>query len=132
MTPCARPGRRAMRHDPASGALVILLRSLKMYGMAQAVDELAQQGAPAFEAAIPILSQLLKAETAEREVRSMAYQLKAARFPAYRDLAGFDFASSEVNEALVRRLHRCDFLEDAHNVVLVGGAGTGQTQLPTA
>ena len=38
----------------------------------------------------------------EREVRSMAYQLKAARFPAYRDLAGFDFASSEVNEALVK------------------------------
>ena len=24
-------GERAMRHDPASGALVILLRSLKMY-----------------------------------------------------------------------------------------------------
>lgn len=110
-----------MRHDPASGALVILLRSLKMYGMAQAVDELAQQGAPAFEAAIPILSQLLKAETAEREVRSMAYQLKAGRFPAYRDLAGFDFASSEVNEALVRRLHRCDFIEPTDNVVLVGG-----------
>jgi hypothetical protein len=57
-----------MRHDPAVGALVIMLRSLKMRGMAQAVDELAQQGAPAFQAAIPILSQLLKAETAEREV----------------------------------------------------------------
>jgi hypothetical protein len=39
-----------------------------------------EQGAPAFEAAIPILSQLLKAETAEREVRSVAYQIKAARF----------------------------------------------------
>jgi len=25
-----------------------------------------------------------------------------ARFPAYKDLAGFDFASSEVNEAMVR------------------------------
>jgi hypothetical protein len=82
-----------MRHDPASGALVIMLRSLKMHGMAQAVDELTQQGSPAFEAAIPVLSQLLKAETAEREVRSRAYQLKAARFPAYRDLAGFDFAN---------------------------------------
>ena len=121
-----------MRHDPASGALVIMLRSLKMYGMAQAVDELAQQGAPAFEAAIPILSQLLKAETAEREVRSMAYQLKAARFPAYRDLAGFDFASSEVNEAMVRRLHRCDFIEPTDNVVLVGGPGTGKTHIATA
>jgi DNA replication protein DnaC len=121
-----------MRHDPASGALIILLRSLKMYGMAQAVEELAQQGAPAFEAAIPILSQLLKAETAEREVRSMTYQLKAARFPAYRDLTGFDFASSEVNEALVRRLHRCDFIEPTDNIVLVGGPGTGKTHIATA
>ena len=84
---------------------------------------LTEQGSPAFEAAVPILSQLLKAETADREVRSTAYQLKAARFPNYRDLAGFDFASSEVNEALARQLHRCEFLEDAHNVVLVGGPG---------
>lgn len=90
-----------MRHDPAIASIVIMLRELKMHGMAQAVAELAEQGAPAFEAAQPILSQLLKAETAEREVRSVAYQLKVARFPAYRDLAGFDFSHSEVNEALV-------------------------------
>ena len=121
-----------MRHNPASGAIVIMLRSLKMHGMAQAVGELTEQGSPAFETAIPILSQLLKAETAERDVRSMAYQIKAARFPAYRDLNGFDFASSEVNEPLVRQLHRCEFLEDAHNVVLVGGPGTGKTHIATA
>ena len=65
-------------------------------------------------------------------MRSTAYQLKAARFPNYRDLAGFDFASSEVNEALARRLHRCEFPEDAHNVVLVGGPGTGKTHFATA
>ena len=93
-----------MRHNPAAGAIVIMLRALKMHGMAQAVGELTEQGSPAFEAALPILSQLLKAETADREVRSTAYQLKAARFPNYRDLSGFDFASSEVNEALVRPL----------------------------
>ena len=121
-----------MRHDPASGAIVVMLRSLKMHGMAQAVADLMEQGAPAFEAAIPILSQLLKAETAEREVRSVAYQLNAARFPAYRDLAGFDFASSEVNEALVRQLHRCAFIDDADNIVLVGGPGTGKSHVATA
>jgi hypothetical protein len=121
-----------MRHNPASGAIIVMLRSLKMHGMAQAVGELGEQGSPAFEAAVPILSQLRKAETADREVRSTAYQLKAARFPAYRDLVGFDFASSEVNEALVRQLHRCEFMEDAHNVVLVGGPGTGKTHLATA
>jgi DNA replication protein DnaC len=121
-----------MRHDPASGAIVIMLRSLKMYGMAQAVTDLIEQGAPAFERAVPILSQLLKAEVAEREVRSIDYHMKAARFPAYKDLAGFDFAASEVNEATVRQLHRCEFLEGAHNVVLIGGPGTGKTHLATA
>jgi hypothetical protein len=73
-----------MRHDP-----VIMLRSLKMHGMARAASDL-MEGSPAFDAAIPILSQLLKAETAEREVRSVAYQIKVARFPVYKDLAGRD------------------------------------------
>ncbi len=107
-----------MRHDPASAAVVIMLRSLKMYGMAQAVTDLIEQGAPAFDAAVPILSQLLKAEMAEREVRSIAYHMKAARFPAYKDISGFDFAASEINEATVRQLHRCEFMDGAQNVVL--------------
>ena len=121
-----------MRHDPASAAVVVMLRALKMYGMAQAVSDLTEQGAPAFDTAVPILSQLLKAELAEREVRSVAYQIKAARFPAYKDLTGFDFASSEVAEALVRQLHAGEFMAGAHNVVLIGGPGTGKTHIATA
>jgi len=121
-----------MRNDPASAAIVVMLRGLKMFGMAQAVSELMEQGSPAFEATVPILSQLLKAETAEREVRSIAYHLKAARFPTYKDLTGFDFAASEINEALVRQLHRCEFIEGANNVVLIGGPGTGKTHVATA
>ena len=121
-----------MRHDPASGAIIIMLRSLKMYGLAQAVTDLMEQGAPAFEAAVPILSQLLKAELAEREVRSIAYHMKAARFPAYKDLSGFDFTSSEINEATLRQLHKCEFMDGAQNVVLIGGPGTGKTHAATA
>ena len=121
-----------MRHDPASGAIIIMLRSLKMYGLAQAVADLMEQGAPAFEAAVPILSQLLKAELAEREVRSIAYHMKAARFPAYKDISGFDFASSEINEATLRQLHKCEFMDGAQNVVLIGGPGTGKTHAATA
>src|ERR1700754_267703 len=133
MMACApRSQEAAMRHDPASAAVVIMLRSLKMYGMAQRVTDLIQQGAPAFDAAVPILSQLLKAEMAEREVRSIAYHMKAARFPAYKDLSGFDFAASEINEATVRQLHRCEFMDGAQNVVLMGGPGTGKTHIATA
>ena len=32
----------------------------------------------------------------------------------------------------MKSLHRCQFLEDAQNVVLVGGPGTGKTHLATA
>jgi hypothetical protein len=39
-------GSFVMRHDPASAAVEVMLRSLKMYGMAQAVGELIEQGAP--------------------------------------------------------------------------------------
>jgi DNA replication protein DnaC len=78
------------------------------------------------------LSQLLRAEQAERSVRSMAYQMGAARFPAHRDLAGFEFSQASVDEALVRTLHGGAFIEAAHNVVLIGGPGTGKTHLATA
>jgi DNA replication protein DnaC len=112
--------------------LVTTLKMLKLFGMAQAVDELATQGSPAYLNAEGVLEQLLKAEVAEREVRSVNYQMKIARFPVYRDLSGFDFAQSVVNEALIRQLYRGAFMDDAHNLVFIGGPGTGKTHLATA
>lgn len=113
-------------------ALSLSLRSLKLFGMAQAVEELSAQGAPAYQSAEAILEVLIKAEVAEREVRSVNYQLKSARFPVFKDLAGFDFAESIVSEALLRQLHRGDFVTAAENIVLIGGPGTGKTHLATA
>ena len=113
-------------------AMITTLKALKLFGMAQAVEELAAQSSPAYLNAQSILDSLLKAELAEREVRSVNYQMKLARFSAYRDLSGFDFTQSVVNEALVRHLHRGEFMDSAHNVVLIGGPGTGKTHLATA
>lgn len=117
-----------MRHE----AMSIMLKTLRLHGMAHALEDLAEQDSPAFQAAVPVLSGLLKAELSEREVRSLAYQMKIARFPAYRDLAGFEFEGSAVDEALIRTLHRCDFLEASQNAVFIGGPGTGKTHLATA
>ena len=37
-----------------------------------------------------------------------------------------------MNEPLVRQLYRCDFLDGAPNVVLIGGSGTGKSHVATA
>ena len=65
-------------------------------------------------------------------MRSINDQTKVARCPVHRDLVGFECHASTVNEALVRSLHRGDCIDDAHNVVLIGGPGTGTTHLATA
>lgn len=113
-------------------SMITTLKSLKLFGMADTVANLANQASPTYQQTLPILETLLKAEMAERDVRSINYQMKVARFPAYRDLTGFDFKQSPVDEALLRSLHRCEFMDDAQNLVLIGGPGTGKTHLATA
>lgn len=113
-------------------AMITTLKSLKLFGMADTIANMTEQASPVYQQVVPILETLLKAEVAERDVRSINYQMKAAKFPAYRDLSGFEFNDSQADEALVRSLHHCEFMDDAQNVVLVGGPGTGKTHLATA
>ena len=113
-------------------ALVTTLKSMKLYGMAGAIAELDEQGSPAFKQSGDLLDKLIKAEVAEREVRSIKYQMNIARFPAHRDLSGFDFKESPVSEGQIKSLHRCEFLDDTENIVLIGGPGTGKTHIATA
>ena len=44
-------------------------------------------------------------------------------------VTGFDFASSEFNEASVRQLQRGELIENAENIVLISGLGTGKTHV---
>jgi DNA replication protein DnaC len=47
-------------------------------------------------------------------------------------MAGFDFEASMVDRNLIGKLASLAFIEDAQNVVLIGGPGTGKTHLATA
>ena len=50
----------------------------------------------------------------------------------HRDLAGFDFDHSKVDQGLIKELASMSFTQEAHNAVFIGGTGTGKTHLATA
>ena len=108
------------------------LKTLRLYGMAGAWEEVTAQGLSSVDASRWLIEHLLDAEHTDREMRSIRYQLQSARFPVHRDLAGFDFEQSKVDQNLIKELAGMGFTEHAHNVVFIGGTGTGKTHLATA
>ncbi|MET3138618.1 DNA replication protein DnaC, partial [Undibacterium sp. GrIS 1.2] len=79
-----------------------------------------------------LIQHLLEAESTDRAMRSIRYQLHVAKFPIHRHLADFDFSQSKVDQKLIEQLATLAFTEAAHNVVLIGGTGTGKSHLATA
>jgi DNA replication protein DnaC len=109
------------------------LRALRLHGMAGAWADLMEQGGGStIESSRWLIEHLLQAEDVDRVMRSIAHQMKAARFPVHRDMAGFDFDASSVDRTLIGKLADLSFTEDAQNAVLIGGPGTGKTHLATA
>jgi DNA replication protein DnaC len=108
------------------------LKDLRLHGMVSAWTDLLAQGEDSLASSKWLIEHLLRAEFTDRAMRSVSHQMTAAKFPVHRDLAGFDFDSSKVDQALVRQLATLTFTDTAQNAVLIGGPGTGKTHLATA
>ncbi|WP_419606183.1 IS21-like element helper ATPase IstB, partial [Thiolapillus sp.] len=112
--------------------LIPTLKQLKLYGMATACEELLGERPRKAKDPVMWLEKLIEAERVDRQVRSLNYQLRIARFPIRRELDSFEWAESNVDQATFETLAEGHFTSQAHNLILVGGTGTGKTHLATA
>jgi DNA replication protein DnaC len=108
------------------------LKAMHLYGLALAWAEWLAEGPKKPMQPEACLDRLIEVEQADRQVRSLRYQIKAARFPIHRDLTGIDWAETPLPQAQIEQLATSAFMESAHNLILVGGTGTGKTHVATA
>jgi DNA replication protein DnaC len=109
-----------------------LMGQLRLFGMKNAYDEILATALKRQHEPQRFAGALLRAEISEKQARSIKYQLTIAKLPLAKDVDGFEFNGTPINEGLVRDLAGGGFIAQQRNVVLVGGTGTGKTHLAMA
>ena len=113
--------------------LELLLRGLKLPGMADMLaDRLAQAAAGGLGHA-ELLALLCGDEIARRDATGLARRLAAARFESTAAIEDFDFGyNPDIPAGIIRDLATLRFLDQGESIILHGPVGVGKTMLAQA
>ena len=116
-----------------SHALKEQLLQLGLHTMATVFETEAERAATSELAYTSYLARLVEAELADKADRSVNARIHRARFTLLRTLEEFDFTfQPSLSAARVRELANLSFVDQAANVLFIGGPGVGKTHLAVA
>lgn len=123
--------RRATLPEPPH--LASELKELKLPTIAGQWSRVSEEASRKRQAHAEYLADLVHLEVQQRRENRIRRRIQEARFPILKTLDAFDFqAPAAPDRDEVLDLARGEFIEQHHNVVLIGGVGTGKTHLAIA
>jgi DNA replication protein DnaC len=109
------------------------LRYLKLDYILDHYDSLTKLAAQKQWSYLDFLSELICAQSLQRQDRATQRRISLARFPQIKTLEQFQWSwPHKINQQHVQNLFSLKFIQDKSNVVLLGGVGLGKTHIATA
>lgn len=122
-----------VEQDAREGVVRAHCRTLKLPTIAREFQETERRALAEGWPPAAYLHTLLDAEVSTRAEHAIERRVRAARLPARKTLAQFDWRRAHgVERPRVEALARCEWVPAARNVVLLGPVGTGKTHLAIA
>jgi DNA replication protein DnaC len=126
----------ARRRAPAShdrNTLDTQLDDLKLSFLREHYAEFAREAAEQHLDHIAFLTRLVEGEAHRRQDRSVERRIRLARFPVRKTLEQFQWDwPKKINRLQVQNLFRLRFVDEAANVIFIGGVGLGKSHLAIA